>query len=182
MLCSKIKEDDVGFGYMSSSVESRLLLKSKGGCTPSVCENVCEEKEVGSGYSSVRCSKVKVKDEVLDKDEGKKMKLNDGFGYLSNSIESRLLLKSKGGCRPSVSENVCEIEEDDDSTAELDVLLDLCGEEKENDSGGNVGFGEFVSCPMCGIDISDMCDEMRQVHTNECLDKEQVNLSCSCVA
>ncbi|KAK1414124.1 hypothetical protein QVD17_29865 [Tagetes erecta] len=113
--------------------------------------------------------------------DGKKMKLKDGFSYLSNSIESRLLLRLKGDCRPSVCENVCEkVDVDAEErfedrreagTTQLDVLLDLCCEEKEIESGG-----EFISCPMCGADISNMSDEMKQVHTNECLDKEVIDV------
>ncbi|KAK9060596.1 hypothetical protein SSX86_021302 [Deinandra increscens subsp. villosa] len=129
----------------------------------------------------VFCDKIKVDDGVsVNKDE-KNTKLKGGFGYLSNSIESRLLLRSKGSCSLGVCENACEkvgedVEErfedlEETGTTQLDVLLDLCcsSEEKEIETG------DFISCPMCGFDISKMSDEMRQVHTNECLDKEQVH-------
>ncbi|CAH1426841.1 unnamed protein product [Lactuca virosa] len=33
----------------------------------------------------------------------------------------------------------------------------------------------LLAAPLCGIDISDMSEELRHVHTNECLDKEQVH-------
>ncbi|XP_076887323.1 uncharacterized protein LOC143537431 [Bidens hawaiensis] len=117
-----------------------------------------------------------------------KKKLNDGFGYLSNSIESRLLFGSKGECRPGVCENASEkvdadIEGYETGTTQLDVLLDLCcsSEEKEvedigDDNDNDNDNGDVISCPMCGSDISDLSDEMRQVHTNECLDKEQINI------
>ncbi|KAF5776672.1 putative sterile alpha motif domain, DNA repair metallo-beta-lactamase [Helianthus annuus] len=104
----------------------------------------------------------------------KKKKLTDGFGYLSNSIESRLSLQSRGGCAPSKVDGDLE----ETGTTQLDVLLDLCysEEEKEIEDEDVGGVGEIISCPMCGSDISNMSDEMRQVHTNECLDKEPIDI------
>ncbi|XP_071742072.1 uncharacterized protein [Rutidosis leptorrhynchoides] len=126
----------------------------------------------------------------------KKIKLKEGFGSLLNSIESRLLLRSKGDCSLGVCENACEKFDEngyggfkdiqETGTTQLDVLLDLCC----SDEGEGIGVGEdededdvdldldvddsgFISCPICGLDISKMSDELRQVHTNECIDKEQ---------
>ncbi|KAI7757384.1 hypothetical protein M8C21_001913, partial [Ambrosia artemisiifolia] len=177
LLCNKIEVDEKkkltdGFGYLSHSIESRLLSRSTGGCGPSVCENVSEKVE-GDFEQTVLCNKIKV-------DE--KNKLTDGFGYLSNSIESKLLSRSTGGCGPSVCENVSErvdgdlegsfeeCQEGGSGTTQLDMLLDLCCSDKEIEDDDD----EFIRCPLCGMDISDMSDEMRYVHTNECLDKEQV--------
>ncbi|GAA0167621.1 DNA metabolism protein [Lithospermum erythrorhizon] len=93
-------------------------------------------------------------------------KENDsGDGRNNNSIEARLI-KSR----------------DNVGFDELDLLLNLCGEE-----GAEKGFGYqsvceeerdngsvcAVCCPLCGVDISDLCDEDRQVHTNDCLDKAE---------
>ncbi|KAI3711838.1 hypothetical protein L1987_70386 [Smallanthus sonchifolius] len=175
----KMKLKD-GFGYLSNSIESRLLLRSMDGCSLSVCENACEKDDENAedryGVSVTH--------------DGKKTKCNDGFGYLSNSIESRLLSRSRGGCSLSVCENACEkvdedveerLEDHEEVGTQLDVLLDLCcsSEENEIETGDNVGIGDFISCPMCGTDISNMSDEMRQVHTNECLDKEQIDIPIS---
>ncbi|KAJ0861511.1 putative sterile alpha motif domain, DNA repair metallo-beta-lactamase [Helianthus annuus] len=115
---------------------------------------------------TVLCNKIEVCE--------KKTKLTDGFGYLSNSIESRLSLQSRGGCAPSKVDGDLE----ETGTTQLDVLLDLCysEEEKEIEDEDVGGVGEIISCPMCGSDISNMSDEMRQVHTNECLDKEQIDI------
>ncbi|KAI3814782.1 hypothetical protein L1987_14426 [Smallanthus sonchifolius] len=174
----KMKLKD-GFGYLSNSIESRLLLRSTDGCSLSVPENACEKADENAedryGVSVTHGEK--------------KTKCNDGFGYLSNSIESRLLLRSRGGCCLGVCENACEkVDEDEErfedhqeagsGSTQLDVLLDLCcsSEENEIETGDNVGVGDFISCPMCGTDISNMSDEMRQVHTNECLDKEQIDI------
>ncbi|KAK9213092.1 hypothetical protein WN943_002479 [Citrus x changshan-huyou] len=87
------------------------------------------------------------------------LKVNEG--YLRNSVESRLLRPRAADC--SLSEESEEEEED----AELDVLLKLCD---KNDVNCNK-FDESVRCPLCGIDISDLNEELRQAHTNNCLDK-----------
>ncbi|KAD1326118.1 hypothetical protein E3N88_43011 [Mikania micrantha] len=145
---------------------------------------------------TVLCNKIRVDDAVLVADDEKKKILKDGFGYSLKSIESRLLLGSRGGCGFDVCENACKkVDEDEDEdedekgrfqdhceagTTQFDVLLDLCCSSEENEVkiGNNVDVGDddFISCPMCGTDISNMSDEMKQVHTNECLDKEQINI------
>ncbi|PWA72318.1 DNA repair metallo-beta-lactamase [Artemisia annua] len=94
--------------------------------------------------------------------------LGNGFGYLSNSIESRLLFRGRQG---GVCDNV-EDEEEDGGMTQLDVLLDLCGGMEGEEEVGTGGDAGGVSCPICGGDISEMSDELRQVHTNECLDEE----------
>ncbi|KAH0969718.1 hypothetical protein GBA52_028314 [Prunus armeniaca] len=69
---------------------------------------------------------------------------------------------------------------------ELDVLLKLCDQAEEGESVGisdgmEEGYGivedengGLVQCPLCGVDISDLSDEERQVHSNECLDKVEI--------
>ncbi|KAI3715354.1 hypothetical protein L6452_22334 [Arctium lappa] len=138
--------------------------------------------------STLFCEDIKGDDGVSSKDDEKEMKPKEGLSYLSNSIESRLLLRSRGVCGPSVCENAAmKLDQDaqerfDDyqeaGTTQLDVLLNLCcsSEGEEIKMGDNMDVGDFVSCPMCGVDISSMSDELRQVHTNECLDKEQVDI------
>lgn len=137
--------------------------------------------------STVFCNDIKGDDGVSFKDDEKEMKPSEGLGYLSNSIESRLLLRSRGNCGLSVCENAAvKLDQDaqerfDDyqeaGTTQLDVLLNLCcsSEGEEIETGDDMGVGDFISCPMCGADISSMSDELRQVHTNECLDKEQAH-------
>ncbi|VFQ97637.1 unnamed protein product [Cuscuta campestris] len=100
-------------------------------------------------------------------------------GYL-NSIVSRLL-KSAAGLEDGVGEELGE-------SSDLDVLLKLCGEGSEGDdyyledqedevdedgcaSGGN-GNCSLIYCPLCDKDITDLSEEQRQVHTNECIDKD----------
>ncbi|CAK9170578.1 unnamed protein product [Ilex paraguariensis] len=110
-----------------------------------------------------------------------KMTLKLKGGYLSNSIESRLL-KSRMNCSPSVCASdecleECKSEEFEPGT-QLDLLLKLCSETDEKDDKSNIGgeydpFDGLIYCPLCGVDISDLSDELRQVHTNECLDKEE---------
>ncbi|KAK0571238.1 hypothetical protein LWI29_012953 [Acer saccharum] len=81
------------------------------------------------------------------------LKINEG--YLRNSVESRLLRSRAVDCSSN---------EEFEESAELDVLLKLCEE-------AAVSYDVSVQCPLCGIDISDLSEELRQVHTNDCLDK-----------
>lgn len=86
-------------------------------------------------------------------------------------------------------------EESEGGTAHLDLLLKLCDADSDedvtcsekvsncNDDGLDFreacGLGEeevderLICCPLCGNDISKLSDELRQVHTNECLDKDE---------
>lgn len=129
--------------------------------------------------SSISCSRVdggSGPNEVGREDivEGMEMKVKGGFfKYNSNSIESRLL-RSVGNCAPSVCKNDGGSEEVGvEDECELDVLLNLCSEGDDSDYGRSVdGFSEsLIRCPLCNVDISGLSDELRQVHTNECLDK-----------
>ncbi|PRQ27388.1 putative metallo-beta-lactamase, sterile alpha motif/pointed domain-containing protein [Rosa chinensis] len=85
-------------------------------------------------------------------------------GYFRNSIESRLI---KPGADWGFGSGNGE---------EIDVLLlRLNGIEEEgegivDDENG----GLVVQCPLCEIDISELSNEERQLHTNDCLDKQQV--------
>lgn len=83
----------------------------------------------------------------------------------------------------------------EEGSTRLDELLKLCAD--EDDSGQDDFKDDYeeeetvnsVSCPLCATDISGLSDEMRQIHTNECLDKVEyptgvrtwldfINLSC----
>ncbi|XP_052211002.1 uncharacterized protein LOC127813912 isoform X2 [Diospyros lotus] len=37
----------------------------------------------------------------------------------------------------------------------------------------------LIDCPLCGADISELSEELRQVHTNGCLDKDSTSVACS---
>ncbi|WJX41645.1 hypothetical protein P8452_28968 [Trifolium repens] len=39
------------------------------------------------------------------------------------------------------------------------------------ESGSKVNFDSSVDCPLCGVDISNLTEEQRYLHTNHCLDK-----------
>ncbi|KAH0645246.1 hypothetical protein KY284_033130 [Solanum tuberosum] len=99
-------------------------------------------------------------------------------GYLFKSIEARLL-NSNGGFEERK-------EEESEECSELDLLLKLCGEEDEvygdaltadlhrlEECLGLDEEYDLICCPLCGADISDLSGEMRLVHTNECLDKDE---------
>lgn len=108
--------------------------------------------------SSIDCEHAAVGDDsnssLQDKNKMGKVKMNEG--YLRNSIESRLLRSRAVDCSSS------------QDFEELDVLLKLC---EENNDNHNEVEGGPVQCPLCGIDISDLNEELRHIHTNDCLDK-----------
>ncbi|XP_058222295.1 uncharacterized protein LOC131332223 [Rhododendron vialii] len=107
-----------------------------------------------------------------------------GVCYPSNSLESRLL---KSIVRDSFSNDEETGEEsEEEHCTQLDVLLKLCSEKADDDRSNrsedfsaacvrqHCGVGDsLVHCPLCGADISCLSDELRQVHTNDCLDKEE---------
>lgn len=64
-------------------------------------------------------------------------------------------------------------EEASEGSSQLDMLLKLCAEVDEqgtDDAGDNPKCEVVISCPLCGADISELSDDRRQIHTNECLD------------
>ncbi|XP_062098103.1 uncharacterized protein LOC133803971 isoform X2 [Humulus lupulus] len=128
--------------------------------------------------SSFDFTSPKVSDEVFVNGVEKEELLNKIGGFSSNSIESKLI-KSRVGCGLG---NVGSIDEED-TEGDLDVLLNLRSALEDGDSinGGDSphhseivddGYGVFVLCPLCGVDISDLSEEQRHIHTNACLDKE----------
>lgn len=91
------------------------------------------------------------------------------------SMESKLLIEHE-----EEEQNFCGEEFLEEGSTQLDVLLKLCNDvdEREIDTDGSgLGFsekdkfGELISCPICGADMSGVSDDLRQTHTNECLDK-----------
>ncbi|CAN0918343.1 DNA cross-link repair 1A protein [Linum grandiflorum] len=111
--------------------------------------------------------------------EGRRVEVNGG--YLCKSIEARLMTKWTAHCESSVAGSE-SFDSDSDgelgSNKELDVLIKLCDadgeaqEEKKEDEEERCS----VECPLCGADISDLSEEARHVHTNDCLDKGENHL------
>lgn len=69
----------------------------------------------------------------------------------------------EGNCREDASEG----------SSLLDVLLKLCADVDEtgsDDAGDDLKCDVVISCPLCGADLSELSDDGRQTHTNECLD------------
>lgn len=98
-------------------------------------------------------------------------------GYFVNSIESRLLAGGVSG-RGVESEEVGD--EDFVLETQLDELIGLCSEDcVEGREDGDLGMPEeaavdgCVECPLCGSDISYLSEDLRQIHTNECLDRDE---------
>ncbi|XP_044463163.1 DNA cross-link repair protein SNM1 isoform X1 [Mangifera indica] len=122
--------------------------------------NADENCSLESIPSSIDCS-YKITSSHRSPDCGdKKGILKKNEGYSRNSIESRLLR--------SRTEN-CNLNGESEDDSELDVLLQLC--EEVNDDYNEVEVDGLVQCPLCGVDISDLSEDLRQVHTNDCLDK-----------
>ena len=93
--------------------------------------------------------------------------------YFRNSIECKLVALGTHARPNDGSGKSSSGEEDDDS--ELDLLLNLCDELDEAARYGVMpradAVGGSVRCPLCGIDISNLCEEQRHLHTNDCLDR-----------
>ncbi|XP_028059645.1 uncharacterized protein LOC114263338 isoform X1 [Camellia sinensis] len=122
--------------------------------------------------------------------------LNRKGVYSSNSLESRLLTSIVNPAPSDYSDNNDSLDNGNNSSDEfepctqLDVLIKLCSDENEQDGHSNgIDFAHHqehcfnnspVCCPLCGNDISDLTDELRQVHTNDCLDKDETTLNLVC--
>lgn len=157
---------------------------------PSRKKRDCSEREELKSKGSYLCDSIESR--LLNARSGGDGNITCGFSeesegsYSCNSVESRLL-KSRSGGDGDGNGGFCE--ESDEDFEQLDVLIRLCSEgEEEPDSdgfrfreqrgSGSEGRG-LVRCPLCEIDISDLNDELRQVHTNGCLDRleaDNVNL------
>ncbi|CBI20745.3 hypothetical protein VitviT2T_004525 [Vitis vinifera] len=149
---------------------------------PSRKKRDCSEREELKSKGSYLCDSIESR--LLNARSGGDGNITCGFSeesegsYSCNSVESRLL-KSRSGGDGDGNGGFCE--ESDEDFEQLDVLIRLCSEgEEEPDSdgfrfreqrgSGSEGRG-LVRCPLCEIDISDLNDELRQVHTNGCLDR-----------
>ncbi|XP_026438803.1 uncharacterized protein LOC113337299 isoform X2 [Papaver somniferum] len=103
-------------------------------------------------------------------------------GYLSNSVESRLLASTRTSGTSYSVRNEGHLDDisvtDFELGTQLNVLMELCseiGEELNANAGEQIGSdGGLVTCPLCGTDISDLNEEMRLVHSNECLDRDEM--------
>ncbi|KAF9616057.1 hypothetical protein IFM89_028523 [Coptis chinensis] len=156
-------------------LESRLLESSRIDC-PLLDNNDTygfnEENHVFSSLAlqspevscenNTTCFTERVLFECNDKGEFESKK-----GYVSNSIESRLLASRRG--------NSYNVNEDFEAGTQLNDLIELCLERGDEFPEGNGLVDGLVECPLCGIDISDMSEELRHVHTNECLDKNDLH-------
>ncbi|XP_022139623.1 DNA cross-link repair 1A protein-like isoform X2 [Momordica charantia] len=119
---------------------------------------------------------------AMDECKGSKVK----GGYLCNSIESRLMNSRVDRDVGISGGGVDKVASDDfESDTELDLLLNLHSQVDEEDHMNGVRFGTeetdfpvdeegLIQCPLCGVDISDLSDKERQVHTNDCIDQEDV--------
>ncbi|THU48994.1 hypothetical protein C4D60_Mb06t04890 [Musa balbisiana] len=119
--------------------------------------------------------------------EGDGSRISKGT-YYSRSIESRLL-EPRAKPVSNIDEGGClrvDDWEDFDAGTQLNELMNLCCEMDDGGSshGGasleanevdgetaELKQGSLVECPLCGMDITDISDELRQIHTNNCLDK-----------
>lgn len=102
--------------------------------------------------------------------------------YLCNSIESRLVNAPNNFVVGISCSNLAEAEfEEFEPGTQLNELLRLCSDERQihyPSTGDDVNIDDLVCCPLCACDLSELNEETRLVHTNECLDKmETENVS-----
>ncbi|XP_042031827.1 DNA cross-link repair 1A protein-like [Salvia splendens] len=125
----------------------------------------------------------------LEKENRNFAEADSDLGCGLDSIEPTLdLLNDKRVSYCTRADNVVEsrnlepIREDDEvncreeaseGSSRLDVLLKLCADVDETGSDGagdDLKCDVVISCPLCGADLSELSDDERQIHTNECLD------------
>ena len=99
------------------------------------------------------CSVQRSEQEDSDSSSASLSELDQKGNYLRNSIESKLVVSTTGALNAA----------DADSDSELGLLMNLCDELEEVDSS--------VRCPLCDVDISNLTEEQRHLHTNNCLDE-----------
>lgn len=112
---------------------------------------------------------------------GTELDLGCGLDSIEPTLE---ILKPKGVSDDSLTCNLVDSESLDptgdeeefsEQSSQLDLLLKLCadadGQDINNDRVDSEGkCAVLVSCPLCGADISELSDNRRQIHTNQCLD------------
>ncbi|KAI4316447.1 hypothetical protein L6164_024425 [Bauhinia variegata] len=179
-----------------SKTMHRTTLRSNGmssySCVPSLVDSERYRADENCSLdfipSSIDCGEYKVDtvdlreetvsdgDKVYSSPSDDKKELKIKGGYLRNSIESRLIVSRDSFNAAGDGEF--------ETDSELDLLLNLCSELDESDSSVALASHHqerdtlhsnsvrgLVRCPLCGIDISDLTEEQRYVHTNDCLDK-----------
>ncbi|EXB74918.1 DNA cross-link repair 1A protein [Morus notabilis] len=170
---SKIPKCSTTFGSGKENVPSFCLGNQENEGFKSLEVVDCSLESIPSSFD---CTNATAPEEAVDnvgKDDccssppEKKELLNKNWGYSRNSIESRLM--KSWGDRGFGSGDGGSAVEDDEDEGELDELLKLCSALEEEDSLGDNGGS--VECPLCGVDISDVSEEQRHRHTNDCLDK-----------
>ncbi|PIN12524.1 putative hydrolase involved in interstrand cross-link repair [Handroanthus impetiginosus] len=94
----------------------------------------------------------------------------DDYSHSDNLVGSELL-------KPSGEDGEKDFDEEFfEGSTQLDELLKLCADVGEPDIDNSRDDSEgkcevLICCPVCGADISGLSDDLRQTHTNECLDK-----------
>lgn len=161
---------EVNKGYLSHSIESRLI-KAK----------VDFGFRDGGNYRGFG---------GVDKNEKNGSVVNGGSG--SNSTESgSIAARANCGLSDVGDDRVSGVHDDEcdeqfEVGADLDLLIKLCDDEgpvhysddkagEEAEDGWDCDSG-LVCCPLCGVDISDLSDESRQIHTNDCLDEGEARV------
>ncbi|KAK1264339.1 DNA cross-link repair protein SNM1 [Acorus gramineus] len=162
----------------STGKENRELLPRVPPSKPRVPPKIGSER-VNLSTANDEPARVPTREATVSDECGRDGGFKTGIGYYTGSIESRLMGSSlkNGGLDIEAGR-----EEEDPGEIEpgtqLRELMNLCSEMNEEEISEpvvedlmNCGDGR-VECPLCGIDISDLTEELRHVHTNECLDKE----------
>ncbi|KAG6538393.1 hypothetical protein ZIOFF_003511 [Zingiber officinale] len=182
-------EERVKLGRGDCSSIGSSLISSSDSCIPLVASGTvmqfdCRNELQNEEYSLFQSADSKAAEGGKYEDGGFR---NFKAAYSSRSIESRLLAsKEKSVANINIGghlvEDDCEVLE---VGTQLNELINLCcGMDEGGSSHGGVFEGNevfcetidseqftSVACPLCGEDITDFSNELREIHTNDCLDK-----------
>lgn len=181
---------ECGFGlqngnYHLDSLQSELLM-SNAKCDSRVCASneiqepglgtcnmISQERKVAAGHSAFATP-----ENVTMEDKSSEPEACKGQ-YRSNSSESKLL---ESHMIHDFAVDGCD---DFEIGTQLSELIDLCMKDsiegqpnfsasrmEQNTSDSKRLSSDYeVKCPLCGSDISDLSEELRQLHTNNCLEE-----------
>ncbi|KAL5697254.1 hypothetical protein ACHQM5_030890 [Ranunculus cassubicifolius] len=174
VVCSQFKVRDSGISSLSSEIvlSEGLLCENDEGNEFELDEN--------RNFSSIELQSLEpITDCLVEKDFyecNEKVGVKFKSGYASNSIESRLLAGRMNNNNINGEDRFV----DSEPGTQLEDLIRLCSEGGDDDCQIEADFPEgdgsvdgLVECPLCGSDISNLSEESRHLHTNECLDQSE---------
>ncbi|KAK9102401.1 hypothetical protein Sjap_019655 [Stephania japonica] len=172
-------------GSSNSTASSKLVEKERSCLSLSlVSDSILQDSRDCSEENGVELDSAESQALTANSNEDCKLPLRN---YALNSIESRILGSDTSDrfCMPTSQGNDDDDNDEDgfldfEPGTQLDVLINLCTEVGGGENSNGVVLHEpkasndcLIECPLCGIDISDLSDEGRHAHTNNCLDMNE---------